>query len=358
MASHNPHRVYIPTNARSNQYLLAEIKPDAAFYAGFASVADCYQQLAQQLFALMTQYELRNVQLIANDKLPVVRFHEEAYSLQTEKQILFFYNPKYHEGQGVFTTPDYQARKLRVVFLATGEELRSQAALFHSKVVQLLTAWQQQLPGRPAIKLRDHQQLSYDLFAKTKGHKESYGYKLRGLYPRYKARQCTLPDEHSEITYVTVTLPLTRQLKQHFLTADATDFSLLYQQLEQRFTAACAGKKLDKLAVVANGLTPVVRNSKWDKVENNRELQKVSFNPDCSEPQLLSFWQADKLVESAHFIIVADNDDNTEFGYGRFMNQVEEALRSFARQLEIPGDRQDLLVRFYQHISYIIPAAE
>lgn len=354
MASHNPHRVYLPTNARSNQYLLAEIKTDDAFYAGFASAADCYQQLAQQLFALMEQFGLRNLQLIANDKLPIVRFHEEAYTLQTEKQILFFYNPKYHEGQGLFTTPGYQARKLRVVFLATGDELRAQAAVFHQKVVQLLTAWQQQLPGTPLIKLRDHQHLSYDLFAKSKGHKETYGYKLRGLYPRYQARQCALPAEHSEITYVTVTLPLTRNLKQHFLVDGATDFSLLYQQLEQRFTAACAGKKLDKLAMVANGLTPVVRNSKWDKIENNRELQKISFNPDCSAPQLLSFWQADKLVESAHFIIVADQDDNTEFGYGRFMNQVEEALRSFARQLEIPSERQAMLIRFYQHISYIL----
>lgn len=354
MASHNPHRVYIPTNARSNQYLLAEIKPDAAFYAGFASTADCYQQLAQQLFALMAQFELRNVQLIANDKLPIVRFHEEAYSLQTEKQILFFYNPKYHEGQGVFSTPGYQARKLRVVFLATGEELRSQAAVFHSKVVQLLTAWQQQLPGKPAMKLRDHQQLSYDLFAKSKGHKESYGYKLRGLYPRYLARQCTLPAEHSEITYVTVTLPLSRSLKQQLLAADETDFSGMYQQLEQRFTAAFAGKRLDKLALVANGLTPVVRSSKWDKVECNRELQKVSFTPLCSAPQFLSFWVAEKLVESVHFIVVADQDDNTEFGYGRFMNQVEEAFRNLARQLAIPTERQDVIVRFYQHISYIL----
>lgn len=357
MPSHNPHRVYISTTARSNQYLLAEFKPDASFYAHFPSAEACYQQLAQQLFALLPEYDLRNVQLIANDKLPVVRFHEEAYSLQTERQILFFYNPKYHEGQGIFVKEGYRARKIRVVFLATGEELRSQAADFHHRVVQCLQSWQQQLPGKPALKLRDHQQLSYDLFAKAKGHKESYGYKLRGLYPRYRSRNCALPDEHSEITYVTVTLPLTRQLKQHWLEQGATDFSPLYQQLEQLFVNACAGKKLDRLAIVANGLIPVVRSTKWDEIESNSELQKISFNPDCTAPQLLTFAQADKLVESVHFIIVADKDDNTEFGYGRFMNQVEEALRSFARQLEIPAERQDLLVRFYQHISYILPAS-
>lgn len=90
MTSHNPHRVYIPTNARANQYLLAEFKPDAAFYQQFDSTEQAYQQLAQQLFSLAEAHGLRNVQLIANDKLPVVRFHQEAYSLQTEKQILFF----------------------------------------------------------------------------------------------------------------------------------------------------------------------------------------------------------------------------------------------------------------------------
>lgn len=356
MASHNPHRVYITTNARSNQYLLAEFKPDAAFYQQFSSTTACYQQLAQQLFTLMTEYDVRNVQLIANDKLPIVRFHEEAYSLQTEKQILFFYNPKYHEGQGLFTTPDYQARKIRVVFLATGDELRSQAAIFHNKVVALLQAWQQQLVGNPTIKLRDHQQLSYDLFAKAKGHKETYGYKLRGLYPRYKARGCNLPDEHSELTYITVTLPLSRQVKEQLSPSGSLDFTSLYQQLTDHFVTACAGKKLDRLAIVANGLTPVVRSSKWDQIENNRELQKISFNPECTAPQLLTFWQPDKLVENVHFIIVADQDDNTEFGYGRFMNHAEEALRSFARKLELPTERQDLVVRFYQHISYILPA--
>lgn len=356
MTSHNPHRVYIPTNARANQYLLAEFKPDAAFYQQFDSTEQAYQQLAQQLFSLAEAHGLRNVQLIANDKLPVVRFHQEAYSLQTEKQILFFYNPKYHEAQGLFFTPGYRARKIRAVFLATGEDLRAQAAAFHMAVVQLLQQWQQQLPGMPAIKLRDHQHLSYDLFAKQKGHKESYGYKLRGLYPRYRARQCTLPDEHSEITYVTVTLPLTRAIKQQLLSSDASDFALLYQQLQQKFVSACAGKKLDRLAMVANGLTPVVRSSKWDQTEHNSELQKVSFNPKCTQPQLLTFCQADKLVDTVHFIVVADTDDNTEFGYGRFMNQVEQAVRSFATGLQLAPERQDLMLRFYQHISYVLPA--
>lgn len=356
MASHNPHRVYIPTNARSNQYLLAEFKPDEAFYQHFGTPELAYQQLAQQLFSLADTHGLRNVQLIANDKLPVVRFHQEAYSLQTEKQILFFYNPKYHEAQGLFSTAGYRARKIRAVFLATGDELRSEAAAFHTKVVQLLQSWQSQLPGAPAIKLRDHQHLSYDLFAKHKGEKESYGYKLRGLYPRYHARNCDLPEEHSEITYVTVTLPLTRAIKQQLVSSDSSDFSALYLQLQQKFAAACAGKKLDRLALVANGLTPVVRSSKWDQTEQNSELQKVSFNPQCTEPQLLTFWQADKLVDTVHFVIVADTDDNTEFGYGRFMNQVEDALRSFAGSLQLAPERQDLMVRFYQHISYVLSA--
>ncbi len=37
------------------------------------------------------------------------------------------------------------------------------------------------------MKLRDHQHLSYDLFARQKGCNDSYGYKLRDLEKRYEA---------------------------------------------------------------------------------------------------------------------------------------------------------------------------
>lgn len=354
MASHSKHRVYIPTNARSNQYLMAEIKTDDAFYQHFDSAQTCYETLSQRFFALAEQAGLHNVHMIANDKLPVVRYHIEAMHFQTSKQILFFYDPAVHEGQNLFISPDYQARKIRLLFLATGPDLRAHAAQFHQQVMNVVAKLKDELPGQDChIKIRDHQHLSYDLYAHEKGHKESYGYKLRGLYPRYKARQCELPQQHSAISYVTLSLPMTRQLKQQFGASGAANFAPLYLALEEQFLKATRDKKLDRLAMVANGLTPLVRNSQVDQCQHNAELQKISFDPDAPGQQFAGFWDNDNLVETAHFIIVAGKEDNTEFGYGHFMNRVEEALSVFAKNLGIDPARTALTLRFHQHISYM-----
>ncbi len=67
---------------------------------------------------------------------------------------------------------------------------------FHNKVQKVLNTLQEQLlVNQPQFKLRDHQHLTYDLFAKEKGNKESYGYKLRSLFPRYQSRQCNIPND-------------------------------------------------------------------------------------------------------------------------------------------------------------------
>ena len=147
MSSHSKHRVYIPTNARSNQYLLAEIKTDESFYQHFDDAKSCYEQLSQRFFALTDAAGLRNVHMIANDKLPVVRYHVEATHFQTARQILFFYDPLVHEGQNLFITPDYQARKIRLLFLATGPELRAHAAQFHQQVMGVIA----QLKAEPSM---------------------------------------------------------------------------------------------------------------------------------------------------------------------------------------------------------------
>lgn len=348
------HRAYLPTNAHSNQYILAEIKPSDEFYQAFKSSDHCYDKLSRLFFRLAEDEQLTNVHFIANDKLPVVRFHTEALTFQTDKQILFFYNPNFHEAQNAFIKPDYKARKIRMLFLATGHELRANAATFHSRVRRFMTKFKAELPDiKLDVKVRDHQHLSYDLFAKSKGHKETYAYKLRALYPRYQARKCDMPEKHSEITYVTVTLPLTRRLKHNLKVSHNT--ADLYQSLQDSFSNACKGKELNRLAMVANGKTPLVRNSQVDVSEENAELQKISFDPTAAaEPQLLSFWQPDNLVEVAHFIIVAGQEDKTELGYGHFVNRVEAALHSFAKNLALREEKDDVIVRFYQHISYIM----
>ncbi|MFU2508968.1 DUF3083 family protein [Pseudoalteromonas sp. ASV78] len=356
MASLSQHRVYIPTTARANQYILAEFVPSADLYARFSNIQQCYERLARQLFASCDEYELHNVHLIANDKLPIVRFHEESYCLQTEKQILFFYNPRYHEAHKCIYDSSKPSKKIRLLFLATGDDLRANAAIFHSRVKKVLTHLHDTLlVDETEIKVRDHQHLTYDLFAKAKGNKESYGYKLRGLYQRYQSRHCLLPTEHNEITYTTFSIPITRSLKTQFhQLLNGPNYSEFYQHFYDAFIQQCAAKNLHLAAMVANGTMPIIRNSKTDNNDGNQELQKLSFITDGETTQYSHYWHDEKLVESLHFVIVASEKDEQGVGHGRFMNQVENMIRTLVEPLAINKERQDLTVRFFQHINHYL----
>ena len=213
MSLSHQQKVYIPKDVRSNQYISAEIIVTDALLAHYADYKTCYESLSRTIFDLGEQQELYNLHVITNDKLPVVRFHTEAYNFPTAEQIIFFYNPEYHEAQSLHSKDDYRARKIRIVFLATGEDIRSNSANFHIKVQSFLANLMPQLPEpNLKVKIRDHQHLSYDLFAKAKGKKESYGYKLRSISDRYKARECPLPEGHGSlsVSYTHLTLPTKR----------------------------------------------------------------------------------------------------------------------------------------------------
>lgn len=347
-------RAYIPKKAHSNQYVLAELKPDDSFYQAYGGVEACYEKLSRLFFRLAEDAGLHNIHFIANDKLPVVRYHSEYFCFQTEKQMLFFYNPKYHEAQNLFVKPDYKARKIRLLFLATGEELRANSAEFHKQVHRLLKNFKAELPDAPIqFKIRDHQHLSYDLFSHAKGSKETYAYKLRSLYARYEKRNCDLPQPRQELNYVTVSLPLTRRLKQQ-LRLQGHDYGKMYERMQSLFFDACEQASISRCAFVANGKAPLIRNSKADVSESNAELQKISFDPATADAQQLSFWEADNLVETVNFIMVAGDNDHIERSYGRFVNRAHKALEKMAAELGLREAKDDMIVRFYQHISYLM----
>lgn len=53
-----------------------------------------------------------------------------------------------------------------------------------------------------------------------------------------------------------------------------------------------------------------------------------------------------------HLIFVASVQNKTSHGYGKFINQIEQALRAFAKSLDVVYDKEELLVRLHQHIAY------
>ena len=346
-------KVYLPTATRKNQYITVGCPLTDELVNSYSDLETCYHEFSKLVYQVAEQFELFNVHVVASDKLPMVRFHSEAYCLSTEEQLRFFYNPAHHEANRLHQIPGFRARKLRIVFLATGTDLRSQSAAFHSRVQQFISTIKPLLPvPNLPFKIRDHQHISYDFFAKAKGNKETYGYKLRAVDSRYQRRECNLPESVSSLNYVTVSLPVDRRIKKQLLADNNQDFSASYQNICDKFIAATSDKQLNRVAVVANGKVPLVRNSKYERLNSTNEFQMIGFDPNAESPAPICHWDGAKLVDAIRFVIVAGKNDSTDEGYGRFMNQIEEALRNFTNELDIDKEHIDMILRFHQHLSY------
>ena len=55
---------------------------------------------------------------------------------------------------------------------------------------------------------------------------------------------------------------------------------------------------------------------------------------------------------AVQLIFVATKYDNSDHGYGRFLNQIEQAMNLMAAELAIPTDKEELIIRFHQHVAY------
>ncbi|WP_144206617.1 DUF3083 family protein [Shewanella donghaensis] len=346
-------KVYLPTATRKNQYITVGFTLTDELLGSYSDLNNCYEEFSKLVFKVADKHELFNVHIVASDKLPMVRFHSEAYCLSTEEQLRFFYNPAHHEANRLHTLPGYRAKKLKVVFLATGTELRTHSAEFHAKTQAFLAEIKPLLPVQDVpVKIRDHQHISYDFFAKSKGLKETYGYKLRAVDNRYKRRECNLPETVSALNYVTVSLPMGRRIKKQLMSENTTQFGDKYQSVADSFINAAHANKLTRIAMVANGKVPLVRNSKYEQLNSTEEFQMVGFDPNEEAPAPICHWDDNKLAEAIRFVIVASKANETDEGYGRFMNQVQDAIRQFTSHFDIDKEHIDVIVRFHQHLSY------
>jgi len=349
------HKVYLPENAQSSQYILAELTLTNELLSHYPDLVSCYQALSQQFFAQCQRHELHHCYFIANDKLPVVRFLPEALTVQTQEQMLFFYNPAYHEGQQAFFDSQYRAKKISLLILSAGDEIRSRAADFHNSARQALLSFHEQLPClASALKLRDHQHIGYDLLARQKGRDQSYGYKMRSVVKRYQSRDCMLPEQCHQMNYAAVSLPFNRKLKQALCTEfdSPVNTADLLTRLEQMLQQHASAAQLNLMAMVADGRVPLVRNNKSEKDHTSAELRMLSFDTSTAIPAIQSFWQPELSPDTVHLLLIADDSQQTEGGYARFLQRVEDCMKQMARQLELNGEKQDLIIRFHQHLSY------
>jgi hypothetical protein len=359
------HKVYIPSSARENQYLLAKFAVTDEMLAKFSSTDNndqpylhFYQTLSKIFFKINDDLDIENGQFVANDKFTRVRFSPEKLTAQTEQQIIFLYNSHYHNSQNAYYDGNKRVKKINLVFLANGRKIRHDAAKFHKKVKQAITLLSQQIGlNNSDIRVCDHQHLTYDLFAKNKGIEGTHAHKLRSLKNRYSSDELTLPDNIDALTYAIVDIPLNRRMRK-LTTIDETNnepYSPLYNLIADTLISAAKKHNLNNGAIIANGLIPIVRRSSDEVAVTNGELQMLGYNPEHDSSGYICKWSADKLVDTMQFIFVASLQHSTNHGYGKFLNQVEHTLHSLAERLDYINSKEEMLIRFHQHIGFYLP---
>jgi len=357
-------KVYLPSNARYNQYLLAEFKITDELIARFNQTSNndklkpwlgFYQSLSEVFFNQCEQADIENVHLIANDKLPRVRYSEELRCWQTPQQMLVFYNPAYHQSYKSHFDSSIRAKKVSLLFLATGEDIRINAAKYHAKVAKLLTQLLAQLGvDSQAVRLRDHQHLTYNLFARHKGVEGTHSHTLRLIKNRYQSCDVNLPEQNDTMSYVVASLPITRTLLKR-VAVDFDDnypYAKLYQMLSAACLEAAAKYKLTNGAFIADGSTPIIRNSSNTPEQCSGELTMLGFDPQQPKNNFIVRSQDDQLADYAQIIFAASNTNIEANGYGRFVESIDKALRSMAKTLSLVPERDEITVRFHQHLAY------
>lgn len=317
--------------------------------------AKFYQTLADIFFKINDELEIETSHFIAKDKFPRVRFCPEKIVTETKQQILFFYNPLYHTSQNAFYRGDIRARKITLLYLVNGEEIRVRAANFHGKVKSAMIKFCTQIGiTKEDVRVSDHQHLTYDLFAKDKGVDTTQVHKFRSMTNRYLPDAQSLPENTNALTHVMVDFPINRRVRSLVnIDVNATDrYSELYNLIADTFISAAKDKDLLNGAVIANDLVPIVRSAKDENVVTSGEMIMLGYNPRHTAGSFTCKWDSNKLVNTVQLIIVASDHDRTSHGYGKFINQVEQALRTFSQQLGVVKDKEQILVRLHQHIGF------
>ncbi len=358
------HKVYLPTSTRENQYLLVDIPLTEQLIAHILStdlqakvtdLSEFYYNLNKMFFECCDQFELRNAVFIANDKLPKVHFNSEEYQMETAQQLVFFYDPALHSIRQSYFHGDHKAKKIKLLFLATGEDIRFNSPHFNAQVRQVLNIFANKANiDLSSIRVRDHQHLTFDLFAKEKGCRNTKGHKLRAIPVRYDGQQIELPENITEISYAVATLPMTAALRKlvDFDFATNEPFKVLYEFINSKFKTAAENSQIISGAMIANGLAPIVRQNSEEEITTVGEVQKLSYNSENPQHGFTLSCDAKMLVNKVYIVMAASKENYANQGYAKFLQQVANTLTTLVTELALDGKQDEILIRLHQHISF------
>ncbi|MCU4674642.1 DUF3083 family protein [Catenovulum sp. 2E275] len=355
------HKLYIPANTRENQYLLAKFELTDELVKAFAGSENpenykaCYEGMAKVFFEICAEFGLESSQFVANDKFIRVRYSPERLTSQTDQQILFLYSPCYHFNSSSYFDETKRAKKIKLLFLANGRDIRSNSAHFHKKVEDAILKFAAQAKvNEGSIRICDHQHLTFDLFAKEKGHDGTQAHKLRSIRNRFKADNVEVPEIIDAQNYAVITMPITRRIREMAdIDSTAEDlYNPLYTMISEAFINSAKEHNLSNGYMLANDLVPVVRSQDEESLSKDGELFRIGYNPKQEICGYNCKWSAKKLVDSVQFVFVAAEADMTNYGYGKHFNQILSAMRAMAAKLDYVYDTEAMSVRLHQHIGF------
>lgn len=356
-------KVYIPSDARDNQYILAEFRLTDELIEKTVGEVDTnaevpyqkfYQMLSHQIFGIVEKHGLKNVKFVANNKLVRVRYSPEDQVLHTEKQSFFFYCPEHNNTFNSYFNGDLRARKIKVLFLATGKEVRLNSGKFHRDVHEALQNISEALAlPQKAIKMRDHQHLTFDAFAQEKGHKNSITVGFRDISDRYTTQGYPIDGDFNTVTFAIMSAPMARRLLKHvdINYGEERPYTELYEKIQEAFIDASKEAELDQLALIANGLSPFVQYDEDEKVTIDGELIRIGFNPANENGRFCTHWNDGILIDELRMVYFADINDENNNNFGKFVNQVISAANNFGDNVNWKRHSDDLMVRVHQHLT-------
>lgn len=355
-------KVYIPANNRENQYLLLEFELSEVIIAGLMNhcglnvqaLADFYLEFKQNFFQCCKLNGIDNAMFVAKDKLVRVRFGEESQRIETAEQLILFYDPKRHRGYKSCYQQEQLASKLVLMVFATGEDIREQAVSLHQKTTQMIADLAEAVGHKVELfKLRDHQHITYELFAADKGEKKTTTHGLRFVPDRYQQQALTLPQDHKHNGYVVANLPIPMHLiEQAEVKVAATEpYDPLYKSIVRMLTDLADEKGIEKMAVMANGRQPIVRTNQNEPIQVNEELVYLAFGED-DDQEYMADWDATNLVETLSLVFKPSSADLAHRSFGRYLSKVNSVLKDMAKLLGIEPEREDIMVRFHQNMQY------
>ena len=154
------------------------------------------------------------------------------------------------------------------------------------------------------------------------------------------------------MTYAVVSVPMTRRLLKGTEINHDSDmpFEQLYTKISQAFTQANKKYQLNQTAMIANGLSPIVRFDESASTIINGDIISLGYNPHRRNRDINMQWQGSKLVDTIRLVFFATDFDETHKTYGKFVNQVTKAVGAIADELNWKKDHDYMLMRFNQQL--------